>query len=221
MTNIEEIKELMEIIRYKINLLNDTDYYESANNIGNKLGWHLDDMYEYLYEYDDPYNDMFCNGEITDDCNGGYCNLQTIIRLRDTFTKLADNYNDELYNCLIEDNKNLDRDLVKLDIEKSKKKNITSIKVNKKPAKGSVYIIKVNDYYKIGKTKNIEKRIGEYTRLMEEPKIIICEEVDNYSLIEKELHKMFEDKNTRGEWFSLSEEDISIAIDFINNNKLK
>ena len=81
-------------------------------------------------------------------------------------------------------------------------------KNNEKPNKGYVYIIRINQYYKIGQTTNPEKRFGEYTKLMHEPETICCVYCDNYIKIEKELHKMFSDKNTNGEWFILSDKEL-------------
>ena len=81
---------------------------------------------------------------------------------------------------------------------------------------GYVYIIKVDQYYKIGQTTNLKKRIGEYTKLMKEPKVIINVPCKNYIDIEKELHEMYADKNTNGEWFLLSNEDIKNAVNYLN-----
>jgi len=85
---------------------------------------------------------------------------------------------------------------------------------------GFIYIVKFTDYFKIGKTINMQKRMGEYTKLPEKPQIIMCEEVDNYSAIEEKLHTIFDSKRVRGEWFNLSEKDLKIAKKMINKNKL-
>lgn len=73
---------------------------------------------------------------------------------------------------------------------------------------GYIYVIKVLGYYKIGKTKNPEKRFGEYTMLMEEPQVVLLDYVSDYHRLELDLHKIYEHKRTRGEWFKLSEKDI-------------
>ena len=85
---------------------------------------------------------------------------------------------------------------------------------------GYVYMLHLNGYYKIGRTTNTEKRFGEYTKLMEQPKTICCVYVENYKQVEKELHLMFKNKNTNGEWFSLSEKDLFKAIEYINTRKI-
>ena len=73
---------------------------------------------------------------------------------------------------------------------------------------GYIYIIKVFDYYKIGKTQNPNGRFGEYTKLMQEPEVVILKRVCNYHNVEIELHNMYEHKHSRGEWYSLTENDI-------------
>lgn len=75
---------------------------------------------------------------------------------------------------------------------------------------GYIYVIKVLGYYKIGKTQNPNNRFGEYTKLMQEPEVIILKKVSNYHNVEIELHKMFKHKHTRGEWYLLNNNDISI-----------
>ena len=54
-----------------------------------------------------------------------------------------------------------------------------------KKEKGYIYIIKLGEYYKIGKSKNFRKRIGEYTQLYATPEIIIVEWVRDYHNFEK------------------------------------
>lgn len=85
---------------------------------------------------------------------------------------------------------------------------------------GYIYVIKVLDYYKIGKTKDIKTRIGEYTKLMENPEIVMCYYVHNYHYIEKYLHEKYKDRNTRGEWFKLEKCDINYINDFLKFNRV-
>lgn len=82
------------------------------------------------------------------------------------------------------------------------------IPIKKTIPQGFIYVVRVGDNYKIGKTINMRNRLGEYTRLYEEPKVLICEKVYNYSTVEVELHKKYKDKQLRGEWFSLTASDI-------------
>ena len=81
-------------------------------------------------------------------------------------------------------------------------------KIQKKP--GYIYVMKCMGYYKIGKTKNC-KRLGEYTKLPEEPEYEILEYVNNMDLLEKFLHDLFADQRLREgscEWFKLSNSDL-------------
>lgn len=69
-------------------------------------------------------------------------------------------------------------------------------------------------YTKIGKA--INPKFRERTLQSEKPSIsllAVCE-----SLVESELHKKFESKRIRGEWFNLNEYDISEIIDKYNFN---
>lgn len=84
---------------------------------------------------------------------------------------------------------------------------------------GYVYIIKVLDYYKIGKTINPNKRFYEYSRLMEFPEIIYCTFVKNFSKVENKLHKLFREKCTRGEWFHLEDNDLKIIYNILEQNR--
>ena len=87
---------------------------------------------------------------------------------------------------------------------------------------GLIYIMKNCGYYKIGRAKKGSTRFFEYTRLPEEPKYIIKQNCNHYKEVEKELHLMFSEKRNRGgccEWFRLNEEDLRIALDYIERNK--
>lgn len=79
-----------------------------------------------------------------------------------------------------------------------------------KQEQGYIYVIKVFDYYKIGKTQNPNNRFGEYTKLMQEPEVIVLRNVYNYHNVEIKLHQMFEHKHTRGEWYELNDNDIEL-----------
>lgn len=92
---------------------------------------------------------------------------------------------------------------------------------NEEYNKGYVYIIKIDNYYKIGITRNPKNRFGEYTKLMKPPQVINITCCNNYKEVEKELHNMFSDKNTNGEWFNLNDEDINKAIQYLKENEYK
>lgn len=103
----------------------------------------------------------------------------------------------------------IDRDRIKQRKSKSKRLGY-----------GYVYIIKVNEYYKIGQTSDPDKRMGEYTKLMIPPEPIICIYCKNYLQVENDLHKMFANKNSNGEWFTLSDADLQKAIDYLHEKEV-
>lgn len=86
---------------------------------------------------------------------------------------------------------------------------------------GYIYIIKVDNYYKIGRTLDPKRRMGEYTKLMKKPDIISLVFCNNYKQIEKDLHKMFFYRNTNGEWFTLTEEELNKAIQYLKDKEIK
>lgn len=81
----------------------------------------------------------------------------------------------------------------------------------KPKAKAHIYIMKCNDKYKIGVSKNVEKRIKQLCGSPYPIEIIYTSHLieDAYS-IEKELHIQFERQRVLGEWFDLSDEDIAM-----------
>lgn len=72
-----------------------------------------------------------------------------------------------------------------------------------------IYIIKSWEYYKIWKTKNINKRSKKYiTENPNEIEIVCIIESDDMDILEKEFHNKFKDKKHNREWFNLCDEDI-------------
>lgn len=91
-----------------------------------------------------------------------------------------------------------------------------------KPPKPTwVYLMKdeANGYYKIGHSKNAEAR--EKTLQSEKPTIIMLHKIYGSLNIEKELHKMYDAKRIRGEWFSLTEEEVQNFPDLVETLKSK
>ncbi len=74
---------------------------------------------------------------------------------------------------------------------------------------GYIYVMKMDNYYKIGKTKN-KKRLGEYTKLPTQPEYPILIKVSDFHDLERKLHTNYIDKRTRNncEWYILTENDI-------------
>jgi len=73
-----------------------------------------------------------------------------------------------------------------------------------------VYIAKHNDFYKIGRTNNLNRRFK--TMRTGNPIIILIASrlVENNIILENELHNKFKDKHFKGEWYLLEEKDLDI-----------
>jgi hypothetical protein len=74
---------------------------------------------------------------------------------------------------------------------------------------GYVYLLKCQDYYKIGIATDVQKRIsGMQTGSPYPISLVASVQVDNPLSLEKELHAMYSSRHHRGEWFALTEEDV-------------
>jgi len=83
-----------------------------------------------------------------------------------------------------------------------------------------VYVINETgtNKYKIGKAKNTKERlanlqVGNSVIL----KLITSFKTYNYTLLEKTLHKEFEENNVIGEWFTFDENELSNVLTVANN----
>lgn len=61
---------------------------------------------------------------------------------------------------------------------------------------------------KIGRARDVNDRIKEYTKLPFEPEIVHTIKSNDYVLTEELFHLKFNKKRIRGEWFALSKKDI-------------
>lgn len=74
---------------------------------------------------------------------------------------------------------------------------------------GYVYLMKSGNFYKIGKTTNVERRNYEIgIKLPEKFEIVHKIKSDDPSGIEAYWHDRFKEKRKQGEWFDLSSSDI-------------
>lgn len=82
---------------------------------------------------------------------------------------------------------------------------------------GFVYLLKCNvtNFYKIGCTSmsNPKQRIDQLKNSNPSIETVQCFKTDDI-LKEKELHKIFESKKVRGEWFSLDNNDLEYISNF-------
>ena len=75
---------------------------------------------------------------------------------------------------------------------------------------GYVYLMKHGQHYKIGRTNDTARRRREVSLLLpEELKHIHVIETDDPEGIEGYWHRRFADKRVRGEWFSLTAQDLA------------
>lgn len=79
-----------------------------------------------------------------------------------------------------------------------------------------VYLIKSSIYFKIGFSKNPDSRLNTIKTHNPFEVILFAKlKTDNYLELEKELHSLFANKNSRREWFELNEDDLLILkIDY-------
>lgn len=73
-----------------------------------------------------------------------------------------------------------------------------------------VYLLRCGEHYKIGMSDNVSKRVKQIqTNSPHEVKHIHTIPTDNPSDLEQQLHTRFASKRVRGEWFALSDDDVS------------
>lgn len=138
----------------------------------------------------------------------------------DRLQYIYDNH-DSLYDAYAKRNKEKIMDLcewIKRNRPSKKRKKETKEKTDDK---GYVYVMLHQGYYKIGKSVDC-MRLGEYTKLAEEPEYIIVEYVKHMSKMERKLHKMFDKKRCRDgscEWFTLEGSDIQKIKDTLAKDK--
>ena len=72
-------------------------------------------------------------------------------------------------------------------------------------------MIKANGKYKIGKTINIDSRIGAHqTSNHNKIELIASKYLDNYEEFEFMLLSLYNRYNIRGEWFNFKEEQVKL-----------
>lgn len=103
----------------------------------------------------------------------------------------ADRYNlERLANMVLEDERGKNR-------SKDKDKS------------GFVYLLKGDDCYKIGKSKEPKTRTERLAvKLPFEVELVHTVESNRHSKLEKFLHNKFSDKKVNGEWFDLDKKDV-------------
>lgn len=71
-----------------------------------------------------------------------------------------------------------------------------------------LYLIKCQQYYKIGVASDVESRLAQLSTGNPFPlEVKIVYEFDNAEIVERAIHQKLKNKRVRGEWFELSYED--------------
>jgi Meiotically up-regulated gene 113 len=77
------------------------------------------------------------------------------------------------------------------------------------PIQGYVYLVKCGEYYKIGRSSNIDRRMEQLAiQLPHKPEVIHVIATATPPELEQFFHRNFSDKRLNGEWFSLDEHDL-------------
>ncbi len=80
---------------------------------------------------------------------------------------------------------------------------------------GWIYLIKFENYYKLGRTIDITKRLSTYrTTLPTTPKIIFCFKCRWYRNVENAIKRVYRDKRSGEsyEWFVLTIREVDLII---------
>lgn len=149
------------------------------------------------------------------DANGGRP-LEKILLSVECFKRWALKLNTELSNKLVD---------YFLECEKIAKQSIDLQTIGSNLPKkevskaGFVYLIKAEttSFYKIGKSKDVYKRL-ETLQTANQSELTVIYRIfsTNYSLLEKRLHKYYEEYWVRGEWFDLPDSTVRNFLSVAN-----
>lgn len=122
---------------------------------------------------------------------------------RQTMQRTVDTYGDILYRMFVSFDERPE-----IQIDSASETGVKSVPVT--ITFGYVYLLKAfSGTYKIGKSKHPESRIRKMNVVLpfdvEVEHLIECED---YTVTERKLHDRYASKHIRGEWYSLSDEDV-------------
>jgi hypothetical protein len=79
-----------------------------------------------------------------------------------------------------------------------------------------VYIIKCNEYYKIGHSVNFAQRLDNFKNANPYPiEVVMFLITDYYREMEGQIHQLLDEKRVYREWFLLDDKDILYIVKFL------
>lgn len=85
---------------------------------------------------------------------------------------------------------------------------------------GFIYVIKCAGYFKIGKTRNMGKRLRDYsTHYPLDVELVLCCPSSDMDSDETHLHRIYEAFRVKGEWFALEDWHIDTIRQFSFSTK--
>lgn len=82
-------------------------------------------------------------------------------------------------------------------------------RIKQHPQTGHVYLVKCGPYYKIGLSTDVNVRLRQIAHSPFVTELVHLIETDDVYTLEKELHEQYADKRRKGEWFELSQQDVT------------
>lgn len=82
--------------------------------------------------------------------------------------------------------------------------------------KRSVYLLKLNEFYKIGIAWDVNRRFVQlYSSSPYTIELVASKPFDNASKVEKDLHKKYHKYAVKNEWFKLPKKEVSYVKDLL------
>jgi hypothetical protein len=86
----------------------------------------------------------------------------------------------------------------------------TTPKPEESPIPGQIYLIRNGDVYKIGRSKDVQKRLKQFRTVIPGAELIHQFPADNVIVVEDLLHQFHENTRVEREWFALSERQVDV-----------